>query len=278
MLAHAKINWTLGIAGTRPDGYHLLDTVMQSIALCDALSISVGPSWWIRCRNLALENEQNLALRAARAVTAAAGAKDIYRIGLKKRIPMGAGLGGGSADAAAVIRFLGEKYGLSAGRQREIAVSLGADIPFLLGGGSAICTGIGEEIEPLALPSYPLLLIKPCEGLSTREIYALYDQMPGERLAIDNRRIARAIAEGDWATVRALGRNDLAEASKRERPEIGQALDALRGQGARYAQMTGSGACVFGVFDGEAARDEAHLALRGTYAEMWKTETRSGKK
>ena len=149
--AEAKLNLTLEVGARRADGYHDVDTVMHSISLCDVVTLGVLDSIEVTCAGLDCDAQDNIAYKAARAFFARAGLSGGVRIDIAKGIPVGAGLGGGSADAAAVLRGLNALYGrpLDASALLELAAGVGADVPFCLLGGAARCRGIGERVEPL---------------------------------------------------------------------------------------------------------------------------------
>lgn len=276
MKAYAKINWMLRVRGQREDGYHLLETLMQTITLHDTLSIKPARSWSLRCNVRALSTRDNLMMKAARLLQKATGERGCYHMYLRKSIPSGAGLGGGSADAAAVLRFLKTKWQVGEETLFRCAAELGADVPFLLRGGSALCTGIGERMENTPLPTWPLLLIKPCAGLATREVFSLYDALPreeGGHSEEESAQVIAAIRQGDWEFLSRENRNDLLGAALARRKPIGAALEALKDAGAAYRQMSGSGSCVYGVFPTARERDTAYAALSGRYKSLWKAET-----
>ena len=174
--AFAKINWSLDILGQRPDGYHLMDMVMQPVSVCDlitlepddALTLTVSGDPYIA------PDAHHLALRAAQALRAYTGCTRGAHLHVHKQIPAQAGLGGGSSDAAAVLLGLNKLWELELTMDElcRLALSLGADIPFCLTGGLQRVQGIGEVLQPQSFaPAYPLLIIKPCEGLSTRRVF-----------------------------------------------------------------------------------------------------------
>ena len=260
--AFAKINWSLDVVGVREDGYHLLDMLMQPVSLADDVFLTPG-------KELALSTSGyppvradagNLAYRAAAALREATGCTMGAAIHVHKRIPVGAGLGGGSADAAAVLFGLNRLWetGLSAPRLEEIGLKLGADVPFCLRGGLTRTRGIGEEMDNLPCRySYWLVLVQPCRGLSTREVFQ--DWTAEDRAAHPDTEQARAaLAEGDLPRLCGSIRNMLQPVSERKLPEIGAAIRRLKEEGALTALMTGSGSAVFGVFrTGDGARRAA---------------------
>ncbi len=273
--ARGKINWTLDVVGRRQDGYHLLDMLMQPIALCDTLTILPDDILALEIRGAPSlsPGADNLILRAARALRDAYGVRAGARITLRKRIPMGAGLGGGSADAAAALKGLSDLWGIGADLNAlcRIGEKLGADIPFCLHDAPRRAQGIGEKLTPIQSRVFPLLLIQPCEALSTGEVFAAYHQsaLPSPQTEA----AARALAEGDLTALRQCAGNVLEAASIPLRPEIAQAKAALYAQGAAFSQMTGSGSVVFGAFDGKEKAARAYDALRRQYETCILTET-----
>ena len=274
--ARAKINWSLDVVGKRPDGYHLLDGIMQPLALHDTLLIREGDG-------LALEIEgapqlspgdDNLILRAARALQKESGTALGARVTLRKRIPMGAGLGGGSADCAAALRGLNAFWGLGLPRETlfALAAGLGADVPFCLADTPCRAQGIGERLTPLPCGrTFPLVLIQPCEALSTREGFAAYHQT--DIPSPDTPGAADALRAGDLAAMDRCAGNVLESASIPLRPQIRSAKDDLLSSGAALARMTGSGSVVFGAFEDADAARRAHAALQKKYAVCLLTET-----
>lgn len=263
--AQAKLNWTLDITGKRADGYHLLDMLMQPISLCDTLTIeeSVSLSLHIEGNEALRAEPDNLVLRAAQALQKATGTQKGAHITLKKHIPTGAGLGGGSADAAAVLKGLNElwKLHLPLKSLQDIGLSLGADIPFCLADAPMRVRGIGERLSPLPVGrTFELVLIKPCEGLSTREVFTRSDGMaplhPQTEAAMD------ALALGDLPLLRASAANALLPAALSLRPELSAALDVLSQAGAPFVSMTGSGAVVYGAFKTAAEAEAAYERLK----------------
>jgi len=274
--ARAKINWCLDVTGVRPDGYHLLDGVMQPIALKDTVLLSPGSGLRLSVEGAAdlSPGEDNLILRAARALQARTGCRLGADITLHKRIPMGAGLGGGSADCAAALRGLNAfwELGLSQSELLEIAVQLGADVPFCLVDAPCRAQGIGEILTPIPCGrTFPLVLIQPCRALSTKEVFAAYHG--GSIPSPDTLGVIKALAEGDLIKMDRAAGNVLEDASIPLRPAIGEAKAALSSSGALVARMTGSGSVVFGAFDSRAAAQRAWEALRKEYAVCLLTET-----
>ena len=257
LLARAKINWALNITGRREDGYHLLDMLMQTIGLCDELTLEPADELTLTVDGAPETWEGNLVLRAARALCRHVG-KDLgARMALAKRVPARAGLGGGSADCAAALRGLNALWGLGLEEDEllSIGATLGADVPFCLTGGLARVSGIGEVIEPVPnAPEVPLVLVMPGGGLSTGEVFGLWDKGGWPETPLDTRALARAVADGDLAAADGLCANALTAPAIALMPEIGRLIDQMRELGADAAFMTGSGSTVVGAFaDGSAA-------------------------
>lgn len=268
MPARAKVNWTLDIVGQREDGYHLLDSLMQPIGLQDTLCIKQGTELSLQIGGPYAfpVDEKNLVLRAARALQERFGIDQGARIYLDKQIPLGAGLGGGSADCAAALRGLCCLWQIDIKEEEltEIGLSLGADVPFCLFDEPARVQGIGEKITPV--PSAlrcPLVLIRPCEALSTAAVFsALHTE---ETMSSDLHACLAALEQGKLRPLADHGINALEPAAQAIRPEIEGAKKALLAQGAVFARMTGSGAVVFGAFEDKKAAGRAYRALKRQY-------------
>lgn len=275
--APAKVNLGLRIAGVRADGYHLIDSLFVPLDLADRLRLVVRPAPSPAVR-LSLSGElarglpdgpDNLASRAARAFLEAAGIGAEVEIDLDKQIPSGGGLGGGSSDAAAVLRGLGELFAdaLRPGRLEQLALSLGADVPFFLDPRPSRVTGVGELVEPLEeVPSLALLLANPGVSLATAEVYAAWDQREGA-LTRNRARPTMPPASGrgfDASSLSELLANDLEPPAVRLCPPIASLEEHLESLGALAVGMSGSGATVFGVFDDRAAAEDA--LVRGRFA------------
>ncbi len=249
--AFAKINWTLDVVSKRPDGYHNLDTIMQSISLHDTLEIERAGSIDVQVDCTGVPNgTANLAHRAAEAYFALAGISGGANVHITKRIPSAAGLGGGSTDAAAVLRALEVLYEpLDEEKLKKAAVSIGADVTFCLNGGLARATGIGEILEPHEAGRVWLLLVKPACGVPTAEVFS--------RLALplnkhpETAKALLALKRGDLSSLSGLLFNALEPVTGAMAPEIAQIKAGLIARGALGASMTGSGSCVFGVFQDE---------------------------
>lgn len=265
--ARAKINWALEITGRRADGYHLLDGVMQPLSLSDTLFMEEANTLSLTIEGAALSaGEDNLVLRSARALQAHTGTNKGAKIHLIKRIPMGAGLGGGSADAAAVLKGLNALWQLNLPMEPllSIGAELGADIPFCLLNAPMRARGIGEILTPVpCLRTFPLVLIQPCEGLSTKEIFTAYHQETPEGGSVEG--VMEALKSGDLSLMETSAVNMLQTVSVRKKPVLQTAIDQLYASGASFARMTGSGSVVFGAFETDEAAQIAHEKLKAAY-------------
>lgn len=262
--AYAKLNLTLDITGLRQDGYHEIQTIMHTISLCDVVVIRPARRAKIQLRcNLPYVplDERNIAYRAALLFFEALGRRGAATIELRKRIPVGAGMAGGSADGAAVLRLLNRCYGqpFSMERLKEIGLRLGADVPFCLEGGCQLARGIGEVLAPAPpLPDCALAIVKPRFSISTKKLYEQIDQAPIQGRP-DTPAMLDALAREDLPQVGALLANVMEAAALPERPQIGQLRQQLLEYGALGARMTGSGSAVYGIF---AQENQARAALK----------------
>ncbi len=270
--AHAKINLTLSITGKREDGYHTLESVMQEISLADTVKVETIPCGIaIFCNRPGIPtDEKNLCYKAAKLYFDAAERMGGVKIDLIKCIPDGAGMGGGSSDAAAVLKALHQLYPAPVNLP-EIALRVGADVPFFLMGKTALCQGIGEVLTPLTFSGKEALfcvVAKTCPGLSTPEIYGRFDSLCSEKpLSPSAAQWEDALEKGDMKTFFSLMQNDLELPAITLRPEIARCKEALLSLKADAAMMTGSGSAVFGLFFQEKAARGAVLALNKAGAE-----------
>ena len=297
--AHAKINWTLDIHGIREDGYHLMEMLMQTVEMHDTL-------WLEAAEELVLENaadetgtpikdstdgmssaavtydEKNLVYRAAKLLKNTYGVEKGARMRLLKKIPSGAGMGGGSADAAAALKGLNELWKLHLSQEEllKLGLSLGADVPFMLTGGLAHVSGIGEVIRPLEpAPEIWLVMLQPCGGLSTKEVFGAFDALDPAKLARpDTSKAQQALLEGNLVTLGTAMNNVLEGVSAAVRPALGEAAWELERLGAVRGMMTGSGSVVYGVFESREAAEKAAgamgpIALLNGWGDVWVTHS-----
>ncbi len=267
--ARAKLNLCLDVGGKLPDGYHAVRGVMQSTDFCDEVRLTPGDGegWLVRSDLSYLPTgETNLAARAAMLFRQETGLGPVGgRIELKKRIPVCGGYGGGSSDAAAVLRIMNRLSGspLSWEALEALSLPLGADVPFCIRGGTALAEGKGEKLT--FLPDFTgraLVLCRPDFSCSTPQLFKALDRLK-LRLRPDVAGMRLAVEEGDTAGVARRLFNVFEEAlPKKQRDSVWEIKDALLGAGALGAAMTGSGSGVFGVFPDEAAARSACAALR----------------
>jgi 4-diphosphocytidyl-2-C-methyl-D-erythritol kinase len=277
-VARAKVNLALEVLSRRPDGYHEIATVMQVIDLSDRLILEEADDLAVSTSAPGVPtDESNLAYRAAAVLRDAAKLGRGVRITLDKRIPVAAGLGGGSTDAAAVLAGLNRLWGLRwpVARLEELAVSLGMDVPFFLRGGAALATGRGERLAPLDGAALFLVLVNPRFPLSTAEMYARVTptMYSGGGQA---RQMAGALGTRRPGRVAASLYNGLEGAARAAHPQIGQMQAALVAAGALGAAMSGSGPTVFGIARSwEQARQIRARVVRGSW-ECWAVRTLRG--
>lgn len=265
--AQAKINLSLRVLAREESGYHQLETIFLRIDAGDMVTVRVGGDRRVlNAGDVDLGPvEHNLAMRAALAYRTATGWPDGFEIDLEKRIPVGAGLGGGSADAGAVLRCLDALAPTPVGRTALIGIAgaLGADVPFLaLDAPCALAWGRGERM--LELPGPParsLVIVVPPFAVATADAYRWLTP-PG---AADPRRpVALDLASlTGWPALEALAGNDFEPVVAERHPEITEIIGVLRSKGARVAQLTGSGSAVIGIFDGALSIDEIAPAVDG---------------
>jgi len=260
-LAPAKINLFLHVLRKRPDGYHDIASLMRKITLFDELTFLPRPEGIIlKCPNSELPlSEENLVFRAAKAVFSHTGFKKGIEITLIKKIPLAAGLGGGSSDAATTLMALNEMCGLRLKKAQlmKLGATLGADVPFFVFGDSAFATGTGNKLSLWKNPpKLNIVLINPCFSLSTKMVYEKLNlRLTKERI---NYSIPRFFALGD--IIRHL-HNDLEIVSLKMHPELDDIKNTLVRHGALGAMMSGSGPTVFGIFADEIAAKKAAEAI-----------------
>jgi 4-diphosphocytidyl-2-C-methyl-D-erythritol kinase len=276
--ARAKLNLTLDVLGARPDGYHDILTVMQSVSFCDDVLIALTEDGVLRLRTglpYLPVDERNVAVRAAHVFLEAAGLSTGADIELIKRIPVGAGLGGGSADAAAVLRGLNRLTGAGfpSSKLEELASLVGSDVPFCIRGGAALAAGRGEKLTPLPpLSGCPVVICKPAFPLSTPKLFA---RVGGRSPAIrpDTEGLVRAMEENDTARVARRLFNVFEELLPKGCGEIAVIRSRLLDLGAMGAAMSGTGSAVFGLFRDRKTAKRAWEELSPTYRECFLTET-----
>ncbi|MDX6609188.1 MAG: 4-diphosphocytidyl-2-C-methyl-D-erythritol kinase [Solirubrobacterales bacterium] len=258
--APAKLNLCLYLGSRRDDGMHDLCSLFEPLTLADRIEVLEAGRDELICPGVAGEN---LASRALAALRERGWSSPPLRIEIEKRIPIAAGLGGGSADAAAVLRLAADEV---AGLE-QIAIALGADVPSQLVPALALVTGAGEKIERLPKPAmHAVILLPGGGGLSTGAVFAEADRLGLGRTAVEldelsTRLRTTAAAGSSPLAYPELLVNDLEPAARSLRPDVGEALDALRAAGAPHALLTGSGPTAFGLFDSLKAAREAAASL-----------------
>ncbi len=277
LLSPAKVNLFLHIAGQRPDGYHDLETIMVPLDFGDTITLQLRKtSTTLECDNPNLPvDDTNLALRAANALQETFQPDKGAKIILQKRIPLAAGLAGGSSNAATVLTGLNRLWQLNAPVEQldPVAARLGSDINFFLRGGAAICRGRGEIVEPIPSKlSATVLLINPGFGIPTKWAYGAWAEAARTLTAKppDITLLARALAADDLAGVSRALYNSLEAPSVKKFPVLDLLKRALRDAGAAGALMSGSGATVFGLFAAKAVAEKAAEQIRARFGpSMW---------
>lgn len=273
--ARAKVNLTLHVLGRRTDGYHDLESLVAFADCADSLSfvpadhstlVVTGPRA-AECGAL----DDNLILKAARNFAERVPTLRGGAFSLDKHLPAAAGIGGGSADAAAALRLLAQANGIAADDPRllDAARTTGADVPVCLGSSSCIMRGVGERLAPLKMPRFPCVLVNPGVPVATKDVFGAIGLKPGESFEGDGQLSsagwpADTASFEEWIGAIVAGRNDLEQPSMQIQPVIADVLARLRTEeGCRLARMSGSGATCFGLFadDGSAARAASRIQV-----------------
>ncbi len=270
----AKLNLFLDITGKRNDGYHLINTVMQTVSLYDDVTVSVdevGSGISVSCtdENIPCTNENTAYIAAEKFFEYTGIQKMEVGIKIKKRIPYGAGMAGGSTDAAAVIFALNEmlQAGLSVDEMAEIGEKVGADVPFCIYGGTMNATGIGTILSPLPdMPDCTIVAIKPDFEISTKEAYLKSDMIGYDNIKSPDA-VVDAICNGN---VRAMARNMYNKFEEISGiAEVEEIKNVMKDCGAYGAIMTGSGSTVFGIFDDDDKAEDSRQELRDRYGNIY---------
>ena len=272
---YAKLNYSLDVHAKRPDGYHDLTMVMGSVSLWDDVTASLRTDGRIEavCSLPWLpRDERNLAVRAARVFFDALGEASLGAdIHIQKRVPVGAGMAGGSTDAAAALRALNRLTGagLSAEKLRSLALAVGSDVPYCVTGGMMLAEGRGEILTPLPeLPGGWIVICKPAFSISTAELFARIDKRRTTAHP-DTQGLCAALRAGDLCGAARRMYNVFEEALPRSSAAVGAIRGALLDAGALGAVMTGTGSAVFGVFEEKTAAAAAHERLSRSYRECF---------
>lgn len=270
--AYAKLNISLDITGKRPDGYHSMRMVMQTCSLFDELALRFTPDGRFSCHShlpYLSTGDKNLVVKAARLFMERAGITDRgVQVVMKKRIPVCAGLGGGSSDAAATLRALNRLtgIGLSMKALETMGEKLGSDVPFCVRGGAALAEGKGELLTPLpCIPACRIVICKPVFSISTPALFSRVnrDQI---KLGPDTRGILKALENGDLVGIARRMYNVFEDILPRRYGEVFVIKNRLLELGALGAVMTGTGSAVFGLFDRESAAQNAVKNLTRDYS------------
>ncbi len=281
--ARAKVNLTLRVDGRRVDGYHDLESVVAFCDCADGLTLTPGPELNLTTMGPRApdcgEASDNLVLKAARLLGERVSDLETGQFILDKVLPVAAGIGGGSADAAAALRLLARanKLELDDPRLIEVARLTGADVPVCLSSRACVMTGVGETLLPLSLPKMPCVLVNPCVPVATADVFKALGLRHGELLVgatdviLHDPVWPEAGASIDaWIKVLAGIGNDLEKPAKRIQPVIGEVLAALgQASGARLARMSGSGATCFAIFNEVADAQRAAQAIQQEHPQWW---------
>lgn len=275
LLAPAKVNLSLLVTGRRPDGYHELDSLMAPVSIFDRLLVEpIDAPGVIEVHSEGSPHvgsgEENICHRAARFFFEASGVKGGAKITVAKNIPVGAGMGGGSSDAASTILALEALCGVKLGEEarREAGFRVGADVPFFFVRGPAFVSGIGERVSPVrGMEPVNLVIVHPGKFLSTGAVYS--------NLTIGLTSVGRGntITHFHFKGIVDGLANDLEASARSLEPEVGRAIEALDSVGAARSLMSGSGSAVFGLFPDEGSAKAAAKALLGLAREGWRVET-----
>jgi 4-diphosphocytidyl-2-C-methyl-D-erythritol kinase len=280
--ARAKVNLTLRVVGRRVDGYHDLESVVAFADCADRLALTPGSELKLTTSGpLAQacgETSDNLVLKAAQLLKARIPGLKVGSFTLEKMLPVAAGIGGGSADAAAALRLLANLNGLALedARVLEVALQTGADVPVCLASRACDMTGVGETLLPVKLPKMPCVLVNPRIPVATKDVFAALGVRPGD-LLVGVTDVIQAPAwpeEGasveDWVEALAAGSNDLEEPATRIQPVIGEVIAALSAtNGAWLARMSGSGATCFAIYENTAEAGRAAEKIRLDHPTWW---------
>lgn len=274
--AYAKINWTLEVLGRRPDGYHEVATIMETIGLWDTLSLSHHEGLCLECLCLELEGVDNLALAAAQHLQRSSGYGGGARIRLEKAIPVAAGLGGGSSDAAAVLRGLNRLWGLDLARDRlaQMGSELGSDVPFFVHGGAALVEGRGERVTPLPYPPRAwLVLLRPPITIEHKTA-TMYRSLTAAHLTSGEatRRLADRIERGGNILADHL-HNAFEGVAGSIFDSLGEYRRRFLAAGAREVHLAGSGPTLFCLVEAEAEGKRLAGSLRGQGLEAYVAAT-----
>ena len=272
--AFAKVNYALEVCGLREDGYHDISTVMQSISLADEIELERaegGFEMFVEPTGSEIgPPEENTLYRSWKLLRSLFDRELPVKVRLHKKIPAGAGLGGGSADAAAFLTGMNDLYdlGLDPASLQEIGDNIGADVPFCLSGGTALAGGTGDVLTPLPQPPpHHLVLVKPSVSAETGKVYRAYDSLHAANVP-SAEPVVEALRIGDLSTLaRAIG-NSLSLATRELLPEVEDCERDLLRAGAIRAMMSGSGSAVYGIFASKKEAEKAQATMQAPFVEV----------
>jgi len=281
-VARAKVNLTLRVVGRRPDGYHELDSVVAFADCADRLTLQPGVAPSLTTIGPGAQDcgdsADNLVLKAARLLAERVPNLKSGAFTLDKHLPVAAGIGGGSADAAAALRLLARLNGLAIDDPRvvEAARQTGADVPVCLPSLPCVMAGVGERLSPLPLPRMPAVMVNPRVPVATKDVFAALGLKPGS-LQVGATDVldapgwpAAGAPQADWIAALSAGTNDLEPPALKVEPIVGEVLQALRATaGVQLARMSGSGATCFALYAADAEALKAADALRAAHPGWW---------
>ncbi|NVN87327.1 MAG: 4-(cytidine 5'-diphospho)-2-C-methyl-D-erythritol kinase [Rhodopseudomonas sp.] len=280
--ARAKVNLTLRVLGRRVDGYHELESVVAFADCADRLTLQPGPELHLTTTGPGAvdcgDSADNLVIKAARLLAERVEGLRAGAFALDKHLPVAAGIGGGSADAAAALRLLARANELATDDARliEVARLTGADVPVCVASAACIMAGVGESLTPLELPELPCVMVNPRVAVATKDVFAALGLGKGELLAGAADHVAAPIwprgaaSVAQWVEQLAASSNDLEAPALKVEPVIGDVLKALRhAPGSLLARMSGSGATCFAIFGSDADAQAAGQAIRTAHPRWW---------
>ncbi|WP_181902414.1 MULTISPECIES: 4-(cytidine 5'-diphospho)-2-C-methyl-D-erythritol kinase [Rhodopseudomonas] len=280
--ARAKVNLTLRVVGRRPDGYHELESVVAFADCADRLKLQPGPALSLATTGPGAQDcgdsADNLVLKAARLLGERVPNLTTGAFTLDKHLPVAAGIGGGSADAAAALRLLARANDLAADDPRlvEAARLTGADVPVCLPSKACVMTGVGEKLAPLPLPRLPTVMVNPRVPVATKDVFTALGLKPGSLTVGATDVLAAPVWPkagaplAEWVAALEAGTNDLERPALKVEPVVGTVLEALRATaGVQLARMSGSGATCFALYGDDASARAAAAALRAAQPGWW---------
>lgn len=275
--AYAKINISLDVIGKREDGYHLLSMIMQNIELYDEIEVEkIESGIVITCnKSFIPTDERNLAYKAAKLFLETYNIESGVSIDIVKNIPVAAGLAGGSADCATVLKMLNDMFDINASEEElmNLGATLGADVPYCIKGGTALCEGIGEKITPIkSFKNKIVLLVKPPFGVSTKDVYKAFD-LNKVKIHPDTKNLIKKIEDDDLNYVALNMKNLLENVTIRKHKVLYKLKEHLVKNGAVGSMMSGSGPTVFAFFDDMQVALKCYNELKEKYTDVFLTRT-----